>query len=1158
MTVFSSEVNCSISMASYEALESLYDATAGRYWLWDQQLPSSTVWQFPSPLTAPCTDAWQGLTCSLLTSSSTTCKITAVSLTSYNLTGTIPSELGLLSSIQALELGQNQLKGSLASEIGNLENAVELLLYENLLTGIIPSELGQLSNVEILALCNNSLTGIIPPELGALVNLEELAFFNNSMDGTLPTELGSLTKLLVLNLFYNSFDGTIPSELGQLSSLEILSLYENSLEGTIPSEIGSLTNLTLVALFYNFLSGTVPVEFGNLAIVQSIGLDNNMLSGTISPELGNLDTLETLALNYNFLDGSVPAELGYLENLQVLYLLENCLTGTIPSELGNLTNLYVLSLYANSLVGPLPHELGSLPNLQELYLSDNSLDGLFELSAFDGPLIMALNVSDNAFTGSIKLVAEKNSLQLLQVLDMSKNRFSGTLDDSLFALPSLKTVVLSQNCLSGSLPASLCTGGNLTNVILDLLTANCERAGGGIVQGLVLHQYMRGSIPACVWNSTSIRTLLLLGNGLKGSVEDLATESQLSVLALGSNQLTGTLPISFQHHSFDQLDLSINRLTGTLESSLFVNQTAAVYDLSVNRLSGEVPPAFYGDFGTNVINILKGNLFGCKQTDIPASDVDHASYQCGSLDLEYALLLWFVGAGVVVLAAVVAHFLGYRWLNQGFNGSELPELFYAPVRYLTISMVGLLGFITIKLGAKRTASTYAVQYWWTTTVGYAHDWPISLFLFVMLAASATVFTVMITTRLSKGLELIAEGPTRAFATTVTLQRICAHLINVVVVTAVNAVYVLIAVGSVSGASLIAVQAGLGLFKLVWSTIVIPWLLFVAVKESSLQLSHYTFMILFVFLGAPFTSSFSESSSCFLYVLKKPSSLSFSFVIPTVEFSGTCNPAGCTLLPQTIDQVFQGSILSPWIYSFQCSSAVVANYAPVLVLSYLMSGVVLPVSQLLIASNQSLGFLSVLPIIPFKITAAEKEAAQVLLKRISVSRLATKMTVKYILNFAVMLTFGLAVPLLAVTVVFDTLLNMATTLVLLQKYIAICEQSETATEYVKQEFWNSFRMDSRQARRCCYIVLGYVSLFWSLFAFDWIGDVYGTVAGGLAMMVPLIMPTLIALITLRNRPSEKVATLRQESDNLELGKIIINPVILPQTASDDFSASVLTR
>ena len=88
-----------------------------------------------------------------------------------------------------------------------------LYLSSNQLTGEIPAELGSLTNVEVLALHNNRLTGEIPAELGNLTNLERLFLTGNQLTGEIPAELGNLTNLERLFLSGNQLVGCIPSGL---------------------------------------------------------------------------------------------------------------------------------------------------------------------------------------------------------------------------------------------------------------------------------------------------------------------------------------------------------------------------------------------------------------------------------------------------------------------------------------------------------------------------------------------------------------------------------------------------------------------------------------------------------------------------------------------------------------------------------------------------------------------------------------------------------------------------------------------------------------------------------------------------------------------------------------------------------------------------------
>jgi Leucine-rich repeat (LRR) protein len=63
----------------------------------------------------------------------------------------------------------------------------------NAFTGTVPSELGLLTALTELQLDNNAFTGTVPSELGLLTALTYLTLDNNAFTGTVPSELGSLT-----------------------------------------------------------------------------------------------------------------------------------------------------------------------------------------------------------------------------------------------------------------------------------------------------------------------------------------------------------------------------------------------------------------------------------------------------------------------------------------------------------------------------------------------------------------------------------------------------------------------------------------------------------------------------------------------------------------------------------------------------------------------------------------------------------------------------------------------------------------------------------------------------------------------------------------------------------------------------------------------------
>nr|NIM13762.1 hypothetical protein [Candidatus Aminicenantes bacterium]NIM80428.1 hypothetical protein [Candidatus Aminicenantes bacterium]NIN19821.1 hypothetical protein [Candidatus Aminicenantes bacterium]NIN43697.1 hypothetical protein [Candidatus Aminicenantes bacterium]NIN86447.1 hypothetical protein [Candidatus Aminicenantes bacterium] len=228
-------------------------------------------------------------------------------------------------------------------------NVTQISLSNNNLSGSIPSTLGNLGSLELLNMCDNQLSGSIPSELGNLNSLWGIFLNTNQLSGSIPSELANISILQDLYLHYNQLSGSIPPELGNVSTLEGLNLSNNQLSGSIPSELGNLSRLDWLSLSGNQLSGSIPSELGNLGRLECLSLAENRLSGSIPPELGNLANLETLWLDRNLLSGSIPPELGNLLNLKQFLLIYNQLGGSIPSSITNLTNLTYAEIGYNAL-----------------------------------------------------------------------------------------------------------------------------------------------------------------------------------------------------------------------------------------------------------------------------------------------------------------------------------------------------------------------------------------------------------------------------------------------------------------------------------------------------------------------------------------------------------------------------------------------------------------------------------------------------------------------------------------------------------------------------------------------------------------------------------------------------------------------------------------
>lgn len=92
-------------------------------------------------------------------------------------------------------------------------HVVQLILSGRGLNGTIPKEIGLLSSLNILDLSNNYITGSIPDEMSKLSNLHNLSLYNNLLSGSFPTSLLRLNA--TIDLHCNYFTGPQPISLAE-------------------------------------------------------------------------------------------------------------------------------------------------------------------------------------------------------------------------------------------------------------------------------------------------------------------------------------------------------------------------------------------------------------------------------------------------------------------------------------------------------------------------------------------------------------------------------------------------------------------------------------------------------------------------------------------------------------------------------------------------------------------------------------------------------------------------------------------------------------------------------------------------------------------------------------------------------------------------------
>jgi hypothetical protein len=120
--------------------------------------------------------------------------------------------------LEYLSLARNGLYGRLSELVGNLVGSssnnkntmTNLVVAGNQLTGSLPTELGMLTNLVHLDVSSNEFSSSIPSEIGRLTNLVSLELQGNQLSGSVPQELTSiLDSIRLLKLERNILQGTL-------------------------------------------------------------------------------------------------------------------------------------------------------------------------------------------------------------------------------------------------------------------------------------------------------------------------------------------------------------------------------------------------------------------------------------------------------------------------------------------------------------------------------------------------------------------------------------------------------------------------------------------------------------------------------------------------------------------------------------------------------------------------------------------------------------------------------------------------------------------------------------------------------------------------------------------------------------------------------------
>ncbi|XP_022767790.1 receptor-like protein 12 [Durio zibethinus] len=551
-------------------------------------------------------------------------KLVSIDLRNNKFSGTIPTTLFRIPSLQKILLSQNQFGGNL--RLGDLHGEAYLLdtldLSSNKLQGPLPESVFELQGLKILSLASNNFSGFIP--LSAIQNLRNLSSLDlshnrlsinaSAINPSLPSfpnittlKLASCNlmkfpdflkdqnRLVYLDLSNNNIHGEIPKWIWEARGLLHLNLSQNFLvefEGPLQNITSTLSVLDLhgnqlqgkfsffpqdaTYLDYsnNNFSSDLPAEIGDyLNFAYFFSLSSNNFQGSIPSSICNSTYLQVLDLSNNSLSGGIPECLTHFSmSLGVLNLRRNNLSGVISDTFPQDCGLQTLDLNRNLLQGKVPKSLANCKMLEVLDLGNNQINDTFPCHLKNISRLRVLVLRANKFNGNIHC-PEKSPWPVLQIVDLASNSFSGRLHYTcLLTWKAMQTV---EDEAQSKLK-------HLQFEILQLNPYYYKDAITVTMKGLELELLKI----LTVFTSIDISC-----NNFEGPIpEVIGSFKALYVLNLSHNAFTGSIPSVLGNlRQLESLDLSSNNFHGEIPFQLANLNFLAFLNVSNNKLMGRIP-----------------------------------------------------------------------------------------------------------------------------------------------------------------------------------------------------------------------------------------------------------------------------------------------------------------------------------------------------------------------------------------------------------------------------------------------------------------------------------------------------------------------------------------------------------------------------------------
>lgn len=333
------------------------------------------------------------------------------------------------------------------SFVGLEETLQELYLSQNRIMSLSGNTLA-LRKLQKLDLSDNHLTELPGTSFNLLYSLKNLNLSHNiHLTNIHDNLLHELVKLEVLDVSYCGLKA-ISSELFLKSnSLKEVYLNHNSLSEIVDNLFVNMPNLTVIDLSYNNISSIKQSAFAFIMNIKVLNLRGNQLTSFKGEYFNTGTSLEILDISENQLSYLFPSSFRIHPRLKKILAGKNKFN-FFPAELiANLQFLEYIDLSFNELKTIDELDFARLPRLRSLVLRNNSLETLSEMAFHNSTQLQILDLSNNklerlgerTFEGLIRLknlnlennnlvdlpenVFERARLQMLENINLSKNKF---------------------------------------------------------------------------------------------------------------------------------------------------------------------------------------------------------------------------------------------------------------------------------------------------------------------------------------------------------------------------------------------------------------------------------------------------------------------------------------------------------------------------------------------------------------------------------------------------------------------------------------------------------------------------------------------------------------------------------------------------------------